>query len=108
MHVSLEQWLLAYFHSLWSWKNVYKTFMSLYQRHKFYAYKTKISLYHNLSFIQLIQRIFYIPDTLLGSEDIVINKREVYIKWIGVDCFITIIIVLIEEVEVPQSREWGT
>ena len=53
---------------------------SIYQRHKFYAYKTKISLYHNLSFIQLIQRIFYVPDTLLGSEDIIINKREVYIK----------------------------
>lgn len=74
--------------------------MSLYQRHKFYAYKTKISLYHNLSFIQLIQRIFYIPDTLLGSEDIVINKREVYIKWIGDDCFITIIIML-------HRRSWG-
>ena len=77
MRASLEQWLLAYFHSLWSWQNAYKTFMSLSQRHRFYDYKTKMSLYHNL-FIQLIQRIFYIPDTLLGSEDIIINKTEVF------------------------------
>lgn len=52
------------------------------------------SLYHKVSFIQLIQRIFYMSETLQSSEDVVISKKEVGIKLTGDDYFVTILIVL--------------
>lgn len=46
------------------------------------------SLYYNLSFIRFIQRIFHMPDTLLSSEDVIVNKREVVIKLVRDDYFV--------------------